>query len=141
MIRAQALASISIVTSIGVVLTGAVLFRATAAPSENSVVASVPAAAGAHGGAFGQNSVWRTWKIYCDTCHFGPKARAGLNLEALDLANLDDQGAVWEKLLRKLRNREMPPVGMPRPDAATYEALVKSIEAERDRVAQVRPNP
>jgi hypothetical protein len=125
------------------VLTGAVLFRATAATSENSaaVVAPLPAATTAHGAPFDQNTVWRTWKIYCDTCHFGPKARAGLNLEALDLANLDEKGAVWEKLLRKLRNREMPPAGMPRPDAATYEALIKSIEAERDRVAQVRPNP
>jgi hypothetical protein len=141
MVRAQALVSLGIVTSIGIVLTGAVLFRATAAPSENSAVASISAAGGPHGAPFDQNSVWRTWKIYCDTCHFGPKARAGLNLEALDLANLDDQGAVWEKLLRKLRNREMPPAGMPRPDAATYDALVKSIEAERDRVAQVRPNP
>ena len=30
---------------------------------------------------------------------------------------------------------------MPRPDAATYETLVKAIEAERDRLAEVRPNP
>jgi hypothetical protein len=131
MIRTRALASIVIV------LTGAVLLRTAALPAEKSTVAAISP----HGGPFDQNSVWRTWKIYCDTCHFGPKARAGLNLEALDLANLDDKGAVWEKLLRKLRNREMPPAGMPRPDAATYEALIKSIEAERDRVAQVRPNP
>jgi hypothetical protein len=124
MIRTRALASIVIV------LTGAVLLRTAALPAEKSTVAAISP----HGGPFDQNSVWRTWKIYCDTCHFGPKARAGLNLEALDLANLDDKGAVWEKLLRKLRNREMPPAGMPRPDAATYEALIKSIEAERDRV-------
>src|SRR3979411_450258 len=121
MIRTRALASIVIV------LTGAVLLRTAAVPAEKSAAATIPP----HGGAFDQNSVWRTWKIYCDTCHFGPKARAGLNLEALDLANLDDKGAVWEKLLRKLRSREMPPAGMPRPDAATYEALVKAIEAER----------
>ena len=30
---------------------------------------------------------------------------------------------------------------MPRPDAATYETLVKAIESERDRLADVRPNP
>jgi hypothetical protein len=136
MIRTRALASIAISA---ILVAGTVLLRATAAPTENSAASA--ATATAHGGTFDQNSVWRTWKIYCDTCHFGPKARAGLNLEALDLANLDDQGVIWEKLLRKLRNREMPPAGMPRPDAATYEALIKSIEAERDRVAQVRPNP
>jgi hypothetical protein len=140
MIRTRALASIAISA---ILVAGTVLLRATAAPTEDSAASAATgtATATAHGGTFDQNSVWRTWKIYCDTCHFGPKARAGLNLEALDLANLDDQGVIWEKLLRKLRNREMPPAGMPRPDAATYEALIKSIEAERDRVAQVRPNP
>ena len=67
--------------------------------------------------------------------------RARAEPEGLSLANLDDQGAGWEKLLRKLRNREMPPAGMPRPDAATYEALVRYIETERDRLAEVKPNP
>src|ERR1700736_1733909 len=133
--RTRALATLDMVLA-GRAVTGAVLLRAATLSPEN------PAAATAHGATlFDQQSVWKTWKIYCDTCHFGPKARAGLNLEALDLANLDDKRAVWEKLLRKLRNREMPPVGMPRPDAATYEALVKAIEGERDRVAQVKPNP
>jgi hypothetical protein len=121
----------------GMVVAGGLFLPVATLPAENSPSATPPP----HGAPFDQQSVWRTWKIYCDTCHFGPKARADLNLEALDLANLDDKGAVWEKLLRKLRSREMPPAGMPRPDAATYEALVKSIEAERDRVAQVKPNP
>src|ERR1700731_4331639 len=128
MLRTRSLATL------GMVVAGAVLVRA-ATPGE----APVPAAA--HSSAFDQQAVWQTWKIYCDSCHFGPKARAGLNLEALPLASLDEKGAVWEKLLRKLRSREMPPPGLPRPDAATYDAMVKSIEAERDRVSQVRPNP
>jgi hypothetical protein len=64
-----------------------------------------------------------------------------VNLEGLDLANLDSNGALWEKVLRKLRSREMPPPGNPRPDEATYETLVKAIEGERDRLADVRPNP
>jgi len=123
--------------AIGVVLAGGMLWSAATVPAENpsSAAASVPAA------TFNQHSVWQTWKVYCDTCHFGPKARAGVNLEALDLANLDSNGALWEKVLRKLRGREMPPPGAPRPDAATYEALVKAIESERDRLADVRPNP
>jgi len=124
-------------TSISMVLAGAVLLPRATVPAENSVSSAPPP----HSVPFDQQTVWRTWKIYCDTCHFGPKARVGLNLESLDLANLDDKGAIWEKLLRKLRGREMPPAGMPRPDDATYEALIKSIEAERDRVAQSRPNP
>src|SRR5260221_7667963 len=129
MIRTRALATM------GLVVVGALLWRAAAAPAENSIApAATPATA--HGASlFDQQSVWRTWKIYCDTCHFGPKARAGLNLEALDLANLAENGAIWEKVLRKLRSREMPPAGVPRPDAATYTALVQAVETRRARFA------
>jgi hypothetical protein len=59
----------------------------------------------------------------------------------LDLANLSENGAIWEKVLRKLRSREMPPAEVPRPDAATYNALVEAIETERDRLAEIKPNP
>src|SRR6266852_1355797 len=99
------------------------------------------AAATAHGAAFDPQTFWQTTKVYCDTCHFGPKAKAKLNLENLDLARLDANGETWEKVLRKLRSREMPPVGMPRPTEVSYNKLVSAIENERDRVAQARPNP
>jgi hypothetical protein len=127
MIRTRALASI------GVALAAAVIVPAATLPAETSAPA-------AHQ-AFDQHHVWETFKIYCMDCHIGPKAPAGLNLQALDFDNLDRNGAVWEKLMAKLRNREMPPPGMPRPDAATYQDVVSSIDAERDRLAQVRPNP
>jgi Protein of unknown function (DUF1592)/Protein of unknown function (DUF1588)/Protein of unknown function (DUF1587)/Protein of unknown function (DUF1585)/Protein of unknown function (DUF1595) len=123
-------------TSVSMVLAAVILLTAAAMPKEDFVSAST-----VHGKKLDQQSVWRTWKIYCDTCHFGPKARAGLNLEALDLANIGENGAIWEKVLRKLRSREMPPAGVPRPDAATYNALVEAIETERDRLAEIKPNP
>jgi hypothetical protein len=59
----------------------------------------------------------------------------------LDLANLDNNGAVWEKILTKLRNHTMPPPGSPMPDEATFQSLITSITAERDRLADVRPTP
>jgi hypothetical protein len=123
-------------TAASMVFAAAILLTAGAIPKEDFVSAST-----VHGKAFDQQSVWRTWKIYCDTCHFGPKARAGLNLEALDLANLSENGAIWEKVLRNLRSREMPPAGVPRPDTTTYKALVEAIETERDRLAEIKPNP
>jgi Protein of unknown function (DUF1592)/Protein of unknown function (DUF1588)/Protein of unknown function (DUF1587)/Protein of unknown function (DUF1585)/Protein of unknown function (DUF1595) len=124
-----------VLISVGIVLAAAVVLTAAAMPQHLVSASTV------HGETFDRQSVWRTWKIYCDTCHFGPKARAGLNLEALDLANLGENGAVWEKVLRKLRSREMPPAGVSRPDAATYTALVAAIETERDRLAEINPNP
>src|SRR5258707_2518488 len=128
MARTRALAAV------GVAVAGAVLMRAAVVPADNSSPAATD-----RPGTFDQHSAWQTWKVYCDTCHIGPKARAGVNLESLDLANLDSNGALWEKVLRKLRSREMPPPGNPRPDAATYDALVKAIENERDRLTDVRP--
>ncbi len=128
-IRTRALAAI------GVAFMGAVFLGAAAVLAEKSGTTVADHA------AFDQHAAWQTWKLYCDTCHFGPKARAGVNLESLDLANLDSNGALWEKVLRKLRNREMPPPGAPRPAEATYAALVNAIEGERDRLADARPNP
>ena len=124
MIRTRALASI------GIVLAGAVLFPAATISAENS--GSAAAAAAAHRATLEQ---------YCIGCHSGPTPFAGLNLEPLDFDNLEANGAVWEKLLLKLRNREMPPSGRPRPDEATYQAMVNFIESERDRLADLEPNP
>src|SRR5499433_1627786 len=130
MARTRALAAM------GVAVAGVVLLRAAVVPADNS-----PSPATAQPQPFDQHSAWQTWKLYCDTCHFGPRARANVNLETLDLANLDTKGALWEKVLRKLRGREMPPPGAPRPDEATYQALVNAIEGERDRLIDARPNP
>src|SRR5215467_9393161 len=133
--RTQALAAG--IALAGMALAGVAFLGAAAVPAENSA----SSAATAQPPTFDQHAVWGTWKIYCDTCHLGPKARAGVNLETLDLANLSSNGALWEKVLRKLRGREMPPPGAPRPDAATYETLVNAIEGERDRLIDARPNP
>src|SRR5438128_696768 len=35
----------------------------------------------------------------------------------------------------------MPPIGMPRPDEATYEITISSLEKSLDRAAAVNPNP
>jgi hypothetical protein len=131
MIRTRALATIGVL-----VAAGAFLLRPVIVPAENSTPSPVSLKS-----TFDQHGAWQTWKVYCDTCHFGPKARAGVNLETLDLANLDRDGATWEKVLRKLRSHSMPPPGSPRPDDATYEMLIKSITGERDRLADVRPTP
>ena len=39
---------------------------------------------------------------------------------------------VWEKVVRKLRTGMMPPIGMPRPDAATMTAFTTALEGQLD---------
>jgi hypothetical protein len=111
------------------VFAGAVYLAAASPPAQDS---SPAAAATAHRA---------TLDKYCVSCHKAPTPVAGLRLDDVDTANLETNGATWEKLARKLRNREMPPAGMPRPDVATYDSLVRYIETGRDRLAEARPNP
>jgi cytochrome c5 len=78
---------------------------------------------------------------YCVACHSGPTPFARLDLEKFDFDHFDQGGVIWEKLIRKVRMRAMPPAGMPRPPDAAYEAMVKFMENGRDNLAQATPNP
>jgi cytochrome c551/c552 len=76
---------------------------------------------------------------YCVTCHNQKLKTGGLALDKLDLARAGENAETWEKVVRKLRAGMMPPQGLPRPNAADYEALAASIENALDRAAA--PNP
>ena len=65
----------------------------------------------------------------------------GLTLDTMDMAKVGQNAATWEKVVRKLRTRAMPPQPMVRPDEATYNGLVSWLETELDREAAVNPNP
>jgi hypothetical protein len=66
---------------------------------------------------------------------------AGLVIEAADLARINANPELWEKVVRKLRSTAMPPAGSPRPDAKTYEATAAFLETELDRASTAKPNP
>ena len=78
---------------------------------------------------------------YCVTCHNEQLQTANLALDTLDPANVAADAEVWEKVIYKLRGGVMPPVGRPRPDPATYRAVVSWLEAEIDKAAVASPNP
>jgi hypothetical protein len=80
---------------------------------------------------------------YCVTCH-NDRLRTGnlvLTREAVDPDHVAGAGAVWEKVLLKLRSGAMPPVGRPRPDAAAVTGFIASLERSLDRAAADAPNP
>jgi hypothetical protein len=56
------------------------------------------------------------------------------------LEKIAQQPELGEKLVTKLRAGMMPPAGMPRPDAQTYDQIAGAIERELDRAARTRPN-
>jgi len=77
---------------------------------------------------------------YCVTCHNQKLKTAGLMLDKLDLEHVGEQAETWEKVVRKLRAGMMPPLGLPRPAPAKYEALTVALENELDRSAASKPN-
>ena len=83
---------------------------------------------------------------YCVSCHGLKDSAAGLDLESAGANPVGgnpsmQQLDLWEKVVRKLRARQMPPQDAPRPDEATYDATLNSLEAELDRLAVGRPMP
>src|SRR3989442_14902150 len=72
---------------------------------------------------------------YCVGCHNNKLKTAGLALDALASEKIDQRQEEWEKVVRKLRPRYMPPPGLPRPDERTYGMLVSSLESALDRAA------
>src|SRR5689334_4882371 len=53
---------------------------------------------------------------YCFTCHSEKLKTGDLILSAKDIQNPGADPEVWEKVVRKLRSRSMPPAGAPHPD-------------------------
>jgi mono/diheme cytochrome c family protein len=78
---------------------------------------------------------------YCVTCHNERLKTANLLLDKADADRVGSSPDTWEKVIVQLRSRAMPPVNLPRPDNATYDAVALWLETELDRAAAARPNP
>jgi hypothetical protein len=78
---------------------------------------------------------------YCLECHDDAGREAGLSLEGVDFHDLAADPATFEEVARKLRARQMPPLGGPRPDAETYDGFVAYLERGLDANALAAPEP
>jgi cytochrome c5 len=78
---------------------------------------------------------------YCVTCHNQKLKTADLLLDQSDVDHPAEHPEIWEKVVRKLRGRAMPPGGAPRPDEATYESVAGYLESTLDKAAATSPDP
>ncbi len=78
---------------------------------------------------------------YCIGCHSDRVKAGGLTLNPIATQKISQNTAVWEKVVRKLRARSMPPAGLPRPEENTYDSVVSSLESSLDRIAAAKPDP
>jgi mono/diheme cytochrome c family protein len=91
-------------------------------------------------GPGGAPAARKTVDTYCVGCHNSKAKAGGLALDAVSLDPSTSLGAsavhehadVWEKALRKLRGRQMPPPGSRQPDQKEIDAFVGWMEAELD---------
>jgi hypothetical protein len=74
---------------------------------------------------------------YCVTCHNSKTKIAGLTLDN----KADVTNEMWEKVIKKLRTGAMPPLGMPKPDKASVDGFLASLESSIDKAAAAHPNP
>src|SRR5690242_18041026 len=78
---------------------------------------------------------------YGVTGHDEDEKKGNLALDSVVLQDVSKHPDVWEKVVRKLRARQMPPIGTKksgendRPDEATYDAVIASLEGSLDRAA------
>ena len=80
-------------------------------------------------------------KRYCVGCHSDRGKAGNLTLASFDVAKAGQNADVAERMIRKMQASMMPPPGMPRPEAAAYQAFINSLENIVDAHAKANPNP
>ena len=84
-------------------------------------------------------SQWSTIQTYCFGCH-NKYVRAGnLLLDELGAKSVPEHPEIFEKAVRKLRGRQMPPPGTPQPSQQEVDALVGWLESTLDESGKGHP--
>src|SRR5215467_2001844 len=75
-----------------------------------------------------------TVKQYCSTCHSDKLKTGGVSFEGATAASLAKDPELFEKAVRKLRGRVMPPPSAKQPDGKAVDALVAWLEDSLDKL-------
>jgi hypothetical protein len=131
-------------------LSGAVLvwfgtaLLAAQAPRPVRTQAQSPAPAAAPSGA-SEAAKYRAWlDKNCVGCHSDRVKQPPdepINLQSADVNNVLTSAATWERVLRKLSVRAMPPQGMPHPSEADYVGFTAWLAGSLDRAWEGRSTP
>ena len=78
---------------------------------------------------------------YCIDCHNPDNTEGGLDLKsALDFKVVSNS-ELWEKVVRKLNSRQMPPLSSERPSEPVYTSTIRHLTDRLDASAAALPNP
>ena len=84
-------------------------------------------------------SQWSTIATYCFGCHNKFVAAGNLLLDQLGAGSVPEHPEIFEKVIRKLRGRQMPPPGIFQPSQQEVDALVGWLESTLDESAKGHP--
>jgi mono/diheme cytochrome c family protein len=83
----------------------------------------------------GADAQLATIRQYCVGCHNDRTKTGGVSFEGLTADSIGQRAEVFEKAVRKLRGRVMPPPGARQPEPAVIDSLVAWLEDSLDRAA------
>jgi len=75
-------------------------------------------------------------KEYCQGCHNDKAKLGGISFENVSSATIAKDPERFEKAVRKLRGRVMPPPGAKQPDGKSVDALVAYLETSLDKLPE-----
>jgi hypothetical protein len=78
---------------------------------------------------------------YCYDCHDSETKKGELDLQSLEGHDFSRDVGVWERVVRKMNARQMPPMGKRRPAEQTYKQTIEQLARDLDRAAEMNPNP
>jgi hypothetical protein len=84
---------------------------------------------------------WGLIQQRCVKCHNSVDWSGGLAFDTMSPHEVAADAEVWEKAVRKLQGRLMPPPGEAQPDQQTVDSLVSWLEDSIDRAAAEHPDP
>jgi hypothetical protein len=102
------------------------------------------AAAPAEGSASLDGLTTQKWALldhYCSKCHNTVDWAGGVAFDTLSPHEIPSDAETWEKVIRKLRGRLMPPPGNPQPDTQAVHSLVAWLETTLDSASQGHFDP
>src|SRR5437763_794274 len=71
-----------------------------------------------------REAVGRFLDRHCLECHNGDDKTAGLDLDVISSEGVDRHPGAWEKVVRRLVARQMPPAQRTRPEEREYDVVV-----------------
>jgi cytochrome c553 len=78
---------------------------------------------------------------FCIDCHDTDAKKGGVDLNSILSQDITVHAGIWEKVVKQLNARHMPPIGKKRPDEQGYEKLVAALTTELDAHPKTIPGP